>query len=106
MTYSYRMQVIFLTHPQLITKWVSQEGEGESVMIKGVALHKREAKILKKRRFLTKVEMENLLTKGARRRARLCPLWLTSAKVRKNHNSNQMLHIAPSTLAQTNKDSV
>ena len=100
------VQVIILMHPQLITKWVNQEGEGESVRIRGVALHKREAKTLQKRRFLTKMEMENLLTKGARRRARLCPLWLTSAKVRQIHKSNQMPHTAPSTLAQTNKDNV
>ena len=78
------MKVIILSHPQMITKWVSQEGEGESVRIHGAALHKREAKTIKQRRFLTKEEMENLLTKGVKRRARLCPLWLTSTKVRKN----------------------
>jgi hypothetical protein len=103
MTQNYRMQVIVLSHPQGITTWVNQEVEGESVTIHGVALHKREIKMLRRRRFLTKEEMENLLTKGIRRRARLCPLWLTSAKVRKHVKSNQMHHTAPYTLA-TNKD--
>ena len=97
------MKVIILTHPQVITKWVNRKQEGDSVIIQAVGLHKKEAKTLKQRMFLTQAEMENLLTKGVRRRARMCPLWLTSPKVRQRWMSNQMLLIVPSILDQTSK---
>ena len=96
------MRVIILSHPDLITKWVCLEEGRDTVKIHGVALHKREARVIKERRFLTKEEMENLLTKGKKRRARMCPLWLTSTKVRRN---TAMHHTPPSILDHKNKGS-
>ena len=52
------MRVIILSHPDLITKWVCLEKGRDTVKIHGVALHKREARVIKERRFLTKEEME------------------------------------------------
>ena len=95
------MKTVILSHPGGITKWVSQEGRGEYVRIHGVALHKREIKTLKERRGLTKEEMKNLLTKGVKRRARMCPLWLTSVKVRKNLKA--MHHTQLCILGQANR---
>ena len=89
-----------MTHPEGQVVWTNKEGRNQ-VQVRAVSLKPREWRVLKNRSHLTRWEMENILTKSSNLRARLPPLWLTSAKVRTIKHPT--LHTVQCSLAPTRR---
>ena len=70
----YRMDIVILSHPELgVQQWRRRRTspKNRKCVVKGVALHKKEERTLRRRTVLTQKEMESLLHKNILQRPAL-----------------------------------